>query len=127
MMHRMIAVAALTVLLAACDGGTDGDATRGGAAEGEVLGGTISDEMLPLDTVRSQSPPLPSVQSEEGEGDEEAEAETTDETPDAQEPGETDDAEGAEADTPPQIQLDPAPEPATAAPEEGDGDQTANP
>ncbi|MGX7953679.1 hypothetical protein ACWPM1_14095 [Tsuneonella sp. HG249] len=27
-------------------------------AAGEVLGGTISDEMLPLDTVTSQSPPL---------------------------------------------------------------------
>ena len=27
-------------------------------AEGDVLGGTISDAMLPLDTVTSQSPPL---------------------------------------------------------------------
>ena len=27
-------------------------------AEGEVLGGTISDDMLPLDRLQSQSPPL---------------------------------------------------------------------
>lgn len=43
-------------------------------AKGEVLGGTISDEMLPLDTIRSQSPPL-SGQSDSGDesgpGDEE--------------------------------------------------------
>lgn len=32
----------------------DDDAT----ARGEVLGGTISDDMLPLDTLRSKSPPL---------------------------------------------------------------------
>ena len=32
---------------------TDND---GRAAEGEVIGGTISDAMLPLDTVRSQAP-----------------------------------------------------------------------
>ena len=30
----------------------------GRSAKGEVLGGTISDDMLPLDTVKSQSPPL---------------------------------------------------------------------
>ncbi|TMM47356.1 hypothetical protein [Qipengyuania marisflavi] len=30
----------------------------GRAAKGEVLGGAISDAMLPLDTVQSQSPPL---------------------------------------------------------------------
>lgn len=29
----------------------------GRSAEGEVIGGTISDAMLPLDTVRSQAPP----------------------------------------------------------------------
>jgi hypothetical protein len=49
----------LIVLLAAC-GGSGAQREEGGAgeAEGEVLGGSISDEMLPLDAVKSQSPPL---------------------------------------------------------------------
>jgi hypothetical protein len=41
------------VLLAAC-GDSSGD--EAGTASGEVLEGTISDSMLPLDTVRSQPP-----------------------------------------------------------------------
>ena len=57
MKHKTIAAAALVPLLAACDSGSDG-AADGRTAEGEVLGGTISDEMLPFDTVKSQSPPL---------------------------------------------------------------------
>ena len=45
-------------------------------AKGDVLGGTISDEMLPLDTVQSQSPPL-AGESDDGDDnvDEDAEAE----------------------------------------------------
>lgn len=31
------------------------------AAKGEVLGGTISDDMIPLDRLRSQSPPVADV------------------------------------------------------------------
>lgn len=68
-MIRFPALAALCVVLAAC--GDDPapseqeDAARD--ARGEVLGGTISDDMLPLDTVRSQSPPL--VEAEEGGAD----------------------------------------------------------
>ena len=38
-------------------------------AKGEVLGGTISDEMLPLDTVQSQSPPLAGEAEDEGDSD----------------------------------------------------------
>jgi hypothetical protein len=52
---RLIAAVALCVLLAACDwlqGEEDDDRT----ASGQVLEGTISDSMLPLDTVRSQPP-----------------------------------------------------------------------
>lgn len=53
----MIVRAALAMLplalLAACGGGGDAD---GGSASGKVLEGTISDEMLPLDTVRAQAP-----------------------------------------------------------------------
>ena len=40
------------------------DDNRG--AEGEVLGGSISDAMIPLDTVQSQSPPLREQPSEDG-------------------------------------------------------------
>ncbi len=47
-----LALAPLT-LLAACGDGPGDDA---GVASGEVLEGTISDSMLPLDTVRSQPP-----------------------------------------------------------------------
>ncbi|SMQ62947.1 hypothetical protein SAMN06297468_0776 [Altererythrobacter xiamenensis] len=48
------------LLLAACgdDAAPTGEVDDGTAAEGEVLGGTISDEMLPLDRLQSQSPPL---------------------------------------------------------------------
>lgn len=41
-------------LLAACGG--DAPADDGRAASGEVLEGTISDEMLPVDRVRSEPP-----------------------------------------------------------------------
>ena len=52
-------------LLAAC-GGNAGDAEgERRTAAGEVLGGSISDDMLPLDTVTSESPPL----REEGSSD----------------------------------------------------------
>jgi len=52
-----IAALALLALLAACGDKKDGGPERKTAA-GEVLGGSISDAMLPLDTVQSQSPPL---------------------------------------------------------------------
>ena len=54
----------------------DDDAT----ARGEVLGGTISDDMLPLDTLQSQSPPL-EVEGEQGapsSGNEQEDAGTED-------------------------------------------------
>lgn len=120
MMRRTIAVAALAVLLAACDGGAGGDAAAGGA-EGEVLGGTISDAMLPLDTVRSQSPALRPEPSEGAAGEDPGEG--TDEAPEGQDGGEGDQAD--EADGPPQIRLDPAPEP-EAAQEDGEGTGAAN-
>jgi hypothetical protein len=49
---RLLAAATLAALLAACNG----DAPEEGEATGEVLEGTISDEMLPLDQVRSEAP-----------------------------------------------------------------------
>jgi len=53
---RPLTVTALgmAVLLAACGGGEP--AADEGQPSGEVLEGTISDAMLPLDTVRSQPP-----------------------------------------------------------------------
>jgi hypothetical protein len=53
---RLAALASL-MLLAACNGSGEKGPERKTAA-GEVLGGSISDSMLPLDTVQSQSPPL---------------------------------------------------------------------
>ena len=49
---RPLAAAALATLLAACNG----DAPQEGEVTGEVLEGTISDEMLPLDRVQSEAP-----------------------------------------------------------------------
>lgn len=48
----------LLTLLAACDNGGDAAGPERKTAAGEVLGGSISDAMLPLDTAQSQSPPL---------------------------------------------------------------------
>ena len=53
---RLAALATLATL-AACGDQQDKGPERKTAA-GEVLGGSISDAMLPLDTVQSQSPPL---------------------------------------------------------------------
>lgn len=56
---RIAALAFVVGILAGCDGsGSRGDASDDRTAEGEVRGGTISDDMLPFDTVQSQSPPL---------------------------------------------------------------------
>lgn len=56
---RIVISLGLALALAAC-GGSDGkrDGSDERAAEGEVLGGTISDDMLPLESVQSQSPPM---------------------------------------------------------------------
>ncbi|QIG54648.1 hypothetical protein G6N82_11240 [Altererythrobacter sp. BO-6] len=76
--------------LAACGDSAlqrDNDARR---AEGEVLGGTISDEMLPLDQIQSQSPILretpaaPGAEGEEGEEADDAAAEESDGAPPAE-------------------------------------------
>ena len=84
--------AALTVLalaalpLGACGGGGEsGDDER--TASGEVLEGTISDEMLPLDTVTSEPPLLKTESPRAAGGDAEAqgdEAEEGAEAPDSE-------------------------------------------
>ncbi len=57
----MASALAGALALSACgDEAAQGDAAavaQGGKAAGEVLGGTISDDMLPLDSLTSQSPP----------------------------------------------------------------------
>ena len=52
---RLLLVLPVLALLAAC-GGENTSTTDGRAASGEVLEGTISDEMLPVDRVRSEPP-----------------------------------------------------------------------
>ena len=56
-----ILIAPLALSLAACGDEADPESSRtaeqGGEAAGDVLGGTISDNMLPLEELRSQSPP----------------------------------------------------------------------
>ncbi len=54
---RNCAVATLLFALAAC--GSGGDKGAGRTAEGQVLEGSASDAMLPMDTVRSQAPLAP--------------------------------------------------------------------
>ncbi|QIQ86984.1 hypothetical protein [Erythrobacter sp.] len=48
------------LLLSACEEEAEAprETAQGGEAAGEVLGGTISDDMLPLERLRSQSPPM---------------------------------------------------------------------
>ena len=59
------------LLLAAC--GDDAPAVdtsqTGGKAAGEILGGTISDDMLPLEELTSTSPPAPRASGAAGAGD----------------------------------------------------------
>ena len=56
----LLAAPALLMLLAACEDEADPDASaveQGGKAEGDVLGGSISDAMIPFEDLESQSPP----------------------------------------------------------------------
>ena len=51
---------ALTLSLAACEQqAADAPAQQGGAASGEVLQGSISDAMIPLEQLESQAPLAP--------------------------------------------------------------------
>ncbi len=96
---RLLLCLSPVALLAACG---DSPSAEEGAATGEVLEGTISDAMLPLDRVRSQAPLAPRQQSAtpgesedqadgaEAEGGEEGEAAPADQP----EAVEVDDAQG---------------------------------
>lgn len=101
-------VLAGSLLLAGCGDDAPERSDDERTASGDVRGGTISDAMLPLDTVTSQSPPMRTAPAESGDdaGDEpETEGDAT----------EADDA--AQADVAPPAA--PAPvQPAPAAPSE---------
>ena len=61
----------IALTLAACndtDAPESAESEQGGEAGGEVLGGAISDDMIPLEEIRSQSPPA--SRSEGGGSDE---------------------------------------------------------
>lgn len=66
---RLLVTIAALGALASCGDKAETGKERTTAA-GEVLGGTVSDAMLPLDTVRSQSPPLRGGDAGEEEGGE---------------------------------------------------------
>ena len=96
---KFAALVTAGAFLAACESESapppvedDGRAT----AEGEVLGGTISDDMLPLDTLRSQSPPQGSGSGSEGGAEDGSTVEI--ETDAASEPEEAAEAEVEQAD-----------------------------
>ena len=92
-------LAAMALALAACQ--AEKKPATGGSAGGEVLSGSVSDAMLPIDTVRSQPPLAPKptgsaagadakARGAAGKAEEEAPAEAAPE-PDA--PAETAEAE----------------------------------
>ncbi len=76
------------IALAACGDDPVPPATADGTASGKVLEGSISDAMLPLDTVQSQSPLL-APSSPDGGSSDDASTETDDReadpTPEAEE------------------------------------------
>lgn len=55
---RRLLVLPLILAVAACGDSSEGAQGERKTAAGEVLGGSISDAMLPLDKVTSQGPPL---------------------------------------------------------------------
>ena len=97
---RFLLPLAPLAMLAACNQADEPAAPTDKRAEGEVLGGTISDAMIPLDQLRSQSPPMRVAPTEGGT------------------PGSDDDAGDSGDTTGPAPAAEPAPEPAVPA-EEG--------
>ena len=62
-MTRWIAPMLLALLLTACGGDKAKKAEGAGTAQGEVLPGSVSDAMIPLDSVKSQAPLAPKTES----------------------------------------------------------------
>lgn len=61
---RLFLTLSTALALAACTG--ESKKETGGKADGEILPASVSDAMLPRDTVRSQAPLVPKVDSGEG-------------------------------------------------------------
>ncbi|MFV0643017.1 MAG: hypothetical protein ACK5NN_00725 [Sphingomonadaceae bacterium] len=70
MISRLFPFCGLMFLAACNNTGNDAEnkTADGSSAQGEVLGGTISDSMLPLDQLKSQSPPAKIESLPESEG-----------------------------------------------------------
>lgn len=83
-MKRLIVPLLLSAgLLAACGGDTpasEGQAAGEAGPQGDVAGGTISDDMIPLAELKSQSPPLRKASDDGDDGpngsDEDSESES---------------------------------------------------
>ncbi|MEZ5680421.1 MAG: hypothetical protein R3E14_03905 [Erythrobacter sp.] len=94
MIRKLFLATTLPLALAACGGASvdAGETGENADARGEVLGGTISDSMIPLDELKSHSPPLkasPVARSTSGgaesaSGAEEAEEPAAEESPAAE-------------------------------------------
>ena len=56
---RLALIAPFLLALAGCSNDTQPTGPERGSAAGEVLGGEVTDDMLPLDTVQSTSPADP--------------------------------------------------------------------
>lgn len=78
MIRSTLLVPLAALALASCGDEPDSDVRSrdGGRAEGEIQGGTISDAMIPFDTLTSQSPPMkrkPAPETTEGQSEAQAE------------------------------------------------------
>lgn len=76
MRTALVSLACLALALSACK--DEPKKATGGTAQGEILPGSTSDAMLPLDTVKSQAPLAP-----KSEGGDKADAKKADKKADA--------------------------------------------
>lgn len=84
MIRRSTLVATIALLaLGACNRQGANHQAGAGKAEGEILPGSASDAMLPVDTVKSQSPLAPSNEGGDKGKAKDATAEASDTAPDA--------------------------------------------
>ena len=97
---RFTVAMALSLVLAGCGSSDDVETAEEGAnAQGEILGGTISDEMVPLEEVRSASPPAKKEAGEGGGSSSGDSADSDDEGTDEAGPAEEPAAESEPAET----------------------------
>lgn len=58
-MNRAVLLLALSLSLAACEQQAAAPAEQGGQATGQILEGSVSDAMIPLDELKSEAPLAP--------------------------------------------------------------------